>query len=386
MGEDFYRHTWVEVDLDAISANVNAFRKHLPEQTKLMAVVKADGYGHGAIPVAEEALAAGVQYLGVATLDEALELRAAGIDAPILVMGYTAPPFLEIAALRNITLTVFDLDVIAALDELTRRLRIPVKIHLKVDSGMGRIGVRSEAEFRALISAVDKCPLIVLEGAFTHFSCADEVDSSYSEAQHHTFMRVIQNSLRSIPIIHCNNSAAGIMFPSWGYNMVRLGISLYGQYPSPQARGQGIELTAAFALKSKISYVKDVSKGTFISYGATYQTTSKAKIASIPIGYADGYSRALSNRGKALVGGQKVSVVGRICMDQCMLDVSNLSTCFVGDEVVLIGRQGNAIITVDDVAELLQTINYEVTCMISRRVPRVYKRNGSELFTKNYLL
>lgn len=386
MGERFYRHTWVEIDLDAIKANVEFFRRRLPKQTKIMAVVKADGYGHGAVPVAREALAAGAAYLGVSTLDEALELRSAGIDAPILVMGYTPPTFLEVAIERQITLTVFDHDVVAALDRLTRKRGTVAKIHLKVDTGMGRIGIRSKEEFLSLVTAINQSPLIELEGAYTHFARADEEDPTYSEAQHHMFMRVIRQSSRSIPIVHCCNSAAGIMFPQWCYNMVRLGISLYGQYPSAFAKDKGIQLTSAFALKSKISYVKDVSKGTPISYGATYKTEKEAKIATIPIGYADGLARSLSNRGKALVRGHEVPIVGRICMDQCMLDVSDVVACSVGDEVVLIGRQGDAEITVDDVADLMRTINYEVTCMISKRVPRVYKKNGKEIFIKNYLL
>jgi len=386
MGEKFYRYTWVEVNLDAISHNLNAFRNQLPEQTRIMAVVKADGYGHGAVPVALEALRAGASYLGVAILDEALELRRAGIEAPILVLGYTPPSFVEEAVNHNITLTVFDLDVISALDHATRRCQTSVKIHLKIDTGMGRIGVRTESEFLSLVSEISRSPFVEIEGVFTHFSCADEEDSAYSEEQHHTFLRVIQSLQQRIPLIHCNNSAAGILFPKWGYNMIRLGISLYGQYPSAYTKGKGIELQEAFSLKSRVAYVKDVPKETAISYGATHKTVREATIASIPIGYADGYSRALSNLGKALVQGKEVPIVGRICMDQCMLDVTGISSCSVGEEVVLIGRQGDAAITVDDVAEWLQTINYEVTCMISKRVPRIYKKNGNVVWTKNYLL
>lgn len=386
MGEKYYRDTWVEVDLEAITHNVKMFRQHLPKQTKIMAVVKADGYGHGAVPVALEALAAGAGYLGVAILDEALELRQAGIHAPILVLGYTSPRYVEIALLHRITLTVFDLEVIAALDEITKRHQIQAKIHLKVDTGMGRIGVRTEEEFLTLASAAYRSPFIEVEGVFTHFSSADEKDPSYTEEQHHTFIRVIQKSPQLIPIIHCSNSAAGIMFPSWGYNMLRLGISLYGQYPSFYTKGKGIELQAAFTLKTRVAYLKNVPKDTAISYGATYRTTKEARIASIPIGYADGFSRTLSNRGKALVQGVEVPIVGRICMDQCMLDVSLSPNCSVGDEVVLIGQQGDATITVDDVATWLGTINYEVTCMISKRVPRVYKRNNKIIMSKNFLL
>ena len=386
MGEKFYRHTWVEVNLDAISHNLHAFRQHLPRQTKLMAVVKADGYGHGAIPIALEALAGGASYLGVATLDEALELRGAGIDAPILVLGYTSPSFVEVAVLNNITLTVFNMDVVNTLNQVTQRLKVHAKVHLKVDTGMGRIGVRTHEECLSLVSALNKSPLVEIEGVFTHFSRADEEDSAYSEEQHHTFIRVIQSLQQTIPLVHCSNSAAGIMFPKWGYNMIRLGISLYGQYPSSYTKGKGIQLIEAFSLKSRVSYVKNVPKGAAISYGATHRTQDKASIASIPIGYADGYSRALSNHGKALIRGKQVPIVGRVCMDQSMIDISSLSDCSVGEEVVLIGQQGDATITVDDMAQWLQTINYEVTCMISKRVPRLYKKNGNVVWTKNYLL
>lgn len=386
MGEKFYRHTWVEVNLDAISHNLHVFRQHLPERTQIMAVVKADGYGHGAIPVAKVALEAGASYLGVATLDEALELRRAGIHAPILVLGYTSPSFIEEAVIHNIALTVFDIDVISALNQATQHHQVSVKVHLKVDTGMGRIGVRTESELLGLISSIAQSPFIEIEGVFTHFSCADEEDPAYSEQQHHTFIRVIKSFQDKIPIVHCNNSAAGILFPQWGYNMIRLGISLYGQYPSTYTKGKELGLKEAFTLKTKVAQVKCVPKETAISYGATYKTEREATVASIPIGYADGYSRALSNRGIALVQGKEVPIIGRICMDQCMLDVSSIKACSVGDEVVLIGRQGDSTITVDDVAGWMQTINYEVTCMISKRVPRMYKRNGTVVWTQNYLL
>lgn len=386
MGEKFYRNTWVEVNLDAIADNVKAFRQHLPAQTRIMAVVKADGYGHGAVQVAKEALAAGASYLGVALIDEAIELRQAGIEAPILVLGYTAPEFLEIAVEYNITITVFSEDIINALAEITGRVNKQATIHIKLDTGMGRVGVRSLEELEDLIAAARKSPPIVIEGLFTHFSCADEEDPSYTEDQHHTFSKVVQSASYTFPIYHCSNSAAGILFPEWGYNMMRLGISLYGQYPSDYAKGKGIELKPAFSLKSKIAYLKTVPPGTAISYGATYITSQESIIASIPIGYADGFSRSLSNRGEALVNGKKVPIIGRVCMDQLMLDVTAVPNCQVGDEVVFIGEQQAGLITVDNVAEKLNTINYEVTCMISKRVPRVYKKSGQTVLSKNFLV
>ncbi len=386
MGEKFYRNTWVEVDLDAIADNVKVFRNHLPAETRIMAIVKADGYGHGAVQVAKEALSAGASYLGVALIDEALELRQAGFQAPILVLGYTAPEFLEIAVEHNITITVFTEDIIVALVEVTNRLDKQATIHIKLDTGMGRVGVRSLEELEALLTEAHKSPRIYVEGLFTHFSCADEEEPAYTEDQHHTFSKVVQSATYEFPILHCSNSAAGILFPQWGYNMMRLGISLYGQYPSDYTKGKGIDLKPAFSLKSKIAYLKTVPPGTGISYGVTYTTSQESTIASIPIGYADGFSRSLSNRGEALVNGKRVPIIGRVCMDQLMLDVSALPHCQIADEVVFIGKQQASMISVDDVALKLDTINYEVTCMIGKRVPRVYKKGGQTVLSKNFLV
>ncbi|MEW9670303.1 alanine racemase [Ammoniphilus sp. 3BR4] len=384
MGEKYYRDTWVEVDLDAIAHNVQVFRTHLPQQTQIMAVVKADGYGHGAVPVAREALAAGASYLGVALLDEGIELREAGITAPILVLGYTAHEFAAEAISQNITLTAFHPEVIHAMQREADRLEKQAKVHLKLDTGMGRIGVRTKEELDLLMQAIEQSPRVEAEGVFTHFACADEEDPSYTENQHHTFRKAIESY--SFPFVHCSNSAGGILYPNWGYNMMRLGISLYGQYPSSFTKDKGIDLKEAFSLKSKISHLKEVPAGTSISYGATYTTTTESIIASVPIGYADGFSRSLSNKGNALVKGNRVPIVGRVCMDQLMLDVSTVADARIGDEVVLMGQQHQERIPVDEVADQLQTINYEVTCMISKRVPRVYLRDGITVMTKNFLL
>ncbi|MBP1930034.1 alanine racemase [Ammoniphilus resinae] len=370
MGEPYYRSTWVEVDLQAIADNVRAFRAHLPQQTKIMAVIKADGYGHGAIPVAKAALASGAEYLGVAMLEEAIELRQAGITAPILALGYIPSEFVAIAIQHDVTMTVYHEELIPAIQTAAEKLNKNAKVHLKVDTGMGRIGVRTKEEFSQLAVAICQSPRIELEGAFTHFACADEEDSSYTGQQLQHFTKILESS--EIPLIHCSNSAAAILFPNQGYNMIRLGISLYGQYPSTYTKGKGVQLKPAFSLKAKVTHVKQVPAGTFISYGATYQVKESAYVATIPIGYADGYSRSLSNRGSVLIRGKRVPIIGRVCMDQLMVDVSSVPDCRLGDEVVLIGKQGNQEITVDEVADLLHTINYEVTCMISKRVPRIY--------------
>ncbi|HJV45472.1 MAG TPA: alanine racemase [Bacillota bacterium] len=383
MGEQYYRHTWVEVDLDAITHNVMEFRRHLSSATQIMAVVKADGYGHGAVPVAKAALDAGATYLGIALLDEAIQLREAGIEAPILILGYTPPEFVETAIQYNITMAVYHEDLISHIDKSAAKLGKKAKIHLKVDTGMGRIGVRSKEELDVLVARAYQCRSVYLEGVFTHFSCADDEDTEYTAKQHHNFIKAVQSY--DIPIIHCSNSAAGILYPEWGYNMMRLGISLYGQYPSEYTMNKRIVLKPAFSLKSKISHLKSVPAGTAISYGATYVTQEESRIASVPIGYADGFSRSLSNRGYAIVGGKRVPIIGRVCMDQLMLDVTNIADCGIGDEVVFIGEQIEESISVDDMANLLQTINYEVTCMIDKRVPRVYVKSGEVVMTKNFL-
>jgi alanine racemase len=384
VGELFFRHTWVEVDLDAISHNIEEFRGRLQNNTQIMAVVKADGYGHGAVPIAREALAAGATYLAVALIDEALELREAGIEAPILILGSTPPEFVEVALLNDITITVFHEEVIEAIESSAAKHSKKAKVHLKVDTGMGRIGVRSEDELDRLVRKINHCRYIELEGVFTHFSRADEENPEYTVQQHHNFIKAVQSY--NIPIVHCSNSAAGILYPEWGYNLLRLGISLYGQYPSDFTKDKGVRLKPAFSLKSRVAHLKSVPAGTSISYGGTFKTKEESLIASIPIGYADGFSRSLSNRGYAIVGGQKVPIVGRVCMDQLMLDVSKVAACNMGDEVVFIGEQMGESITVDDMASLLQTINYEVTCMISKRVPRVYVKSGKAVMTKNFLV
>ena len=226
-----------------------------------MAVVKADGYGHGAIPVAQEALAAGADYLGVALLDEALQLRDNGITAPILVLGYTAPGFVDEAINNDIALTVFHEEVIYSIQSSAEKRNVMAKIHIKLDTGMGRVGVCTEEELKQLFNAVSVCPHVTVEGIFTHFACADEEDASYTNEQHHTFIEAVKPY--SVPILHCSNSAGGILFPHWGYNLVRVGISLYGQYPSHLAKGKGIELKPAFSLKTRISHLKRVAKGNF---------------------------------------------------------------------------------------------------------------------------
>lgn len=389
MREDvYYRDTVAEVDLDAIRHNVRQFRRHLPKSVRLMAVVKADAYGHGAVPVARAALSAGADSLAVAFLDEALELRAAGVSAPILVMGYTPPRAVGEAVRNDVTLTVYSEEVVEALGCQVAREGRSVDVHVKVDTGMGRIGLLEE-DFPAFLRHFARFPRLRIGGVYTHFACADEPDKGYTHFQHRRLLRFL-DQLREAgmdtPLVHCSNSAAAIALPEYRHALVRIGIGMYGYYPSEELNRRVIRLKPALTLKTRIVRLKRPPKGTGISYGKTVTVDGSRWIATIPVGYADGLSRRLSNRGSALVKGRRVPIVGRVCMDQTMLDVTEAMPVSVGDEVVLYGRQGDEVICVDEVARLLDTISYEVTCAVGWRVPRVYLEGGKPVEVINRLM
>ncbi|MEW9699964.1 alanine racemase [Paenibacillus sp. SI8] len=382
----FYRPTWVEISLDALRSNIEGFQKVLPAGMKIMAVVKADAYGHGAVGVSKEAISAGVDYLGVAFIDEALELRNAGITAPILVLGYTPPEGLEMARQKDITIAVYSYEV---LDELKRQereqmlqdraARKKLKIHIKLDTGMGRLGLHTEQDAIPFIEQALTLADVEVEGLFTHYANADEVDKAYTYEQYRRFERIVEHFKRreiDFPYIHAGNSAAAIDLPHLTYSMVRLGISMYGLYPSEDVNQEKIELKPVMSLKTGIVHLKTLPPNAGISYGTIYHTKTDEQIATLPIGYADGYSRMLSCKAEALIRGRRVSIVGRICMDQCLVNVTQVPDVQVSDEVVLVGEQEGERITVEDVARQLGTVNYEFICMISHRVARVYVRNG----------
>lgn len=388
----FYRPTWVEISLDALRSNVAAFRSVLPQMMKLMTVIKANAYGHGAQEVAQEALDCGADYLGVAFLDEALELRAAGITAPILVLGYTPVEGIVPAYTHDITLTVYSDEVLEALAGLHREYASvgrPMKIHVKIDTGMGRIGLHDEESAFRFIEQAIRLEGVKVEGLFTHYARADEEDKAYTLEQHRRFEAIVEH-FRSrgvvFPILHAGNSATGIEFPELSYNMLRLGISLYGLYPSEEVNRRKVELLPVMSFKTKPVMIKTLPPGSGISYGTIYTTRGEEKIATLPVGYADGYTRMLTSKAEVLVCGQKVPVVGKICMDQCMINVSDVPELRLDDEVVLFGKQGSEVISADDLAAALGTINYEITCMVSSRVPRVYIRNGQPYKVVNHLL
>ncbi|OIJ08530.1 alanine racemase [Anaerobacillus arseniciselenatis] len=379
MNNESYRDTWTEISLSAIYENTHTFKNHISKRTKLMAVVKADGYGHGAVEVSNTALKAGADYLGVAILDEAIALREAGISAPILVLGYTPIRSIETAVQNNISLTVYSMEVLKKVNTISSKLNKITKIHIKVDTGMGRVGVTSKEEALSLAEMAEEAPYVHLEGLFTHFANADSNDDNYTDQQFSSFQNVIRylkNHHIEIPIKHCCNSAATICNQNMHLDMVRVGISLYGLYPSNDVKNTGFPLKQAMHFKTKVSAVKQVPAGRMISYGCTFSTDKTTNIATIPVGYADGLSRLLSNKGQFLIKNKQVPIIGRICMDQTMLDVTHLPTIDTETEVTIFGSSDTSFISIDEVADHMGTINYEVVCLIGKRVPRVYLKTA----------
>lgn len=374
-----YNRVVAEVDLDAIEHNVNQIKNLIGREKELMAVVKADGYGHGVFGICDTLVQSGVDRLAVAIIDEGKQLRRRGIKLPILILGYTPESRSDEIVEYDLIQTVFTYKMAEKLSESAVKLNKIAKIHIKIDTGMGRIGFLVNKESIEVIEKISKLPNIELEGIFTHFSKADEIDKdfSYTQLSRFTdFVNRLENIGISIPVKHLSNSAAIIDLPSAHSNLVRAGIILYGLYPSKDVRIERLDLHSAMALKAHVIFVKDVEAGTHISYGGTYVTKAKRKIATIPVGYGDGYNRLLSSKGKVLIKGQYAPIVGRVCMDQFMVDVTDIEDVNIGDEVILFGRQGDNEITAGDIADLIGTIEYEVICMIGKRVPRIYKRNN----------
>ncbi|MGQ9780252.1 MAG: alanine racemase [Bacillota bacterium] len=374
---ELIRPVWAEVDLDAIRHNVGEVRRLVGQRTKIMAVVKADGYGHGAVPVARAALAAGAEWLGVSLPEEGIALRRAGIGAPILVLGPLQPEQVEPVIRYGLTPTVCHRAAAEALAAAAAGRKVGV--HVKVDTGMGRIGL-APGEVLSFVRWLRTLPGIELGGVFSHLARADERDKTHALGQLRLFTEVCA-ALRAAGIdpglCHLANSAAVIDLPHAHLDMVRTGIMIYGLRPSAEVDLSRVTLRPALSLHARVVFVKRVPAGTGISYGHAYYTKAPATIATLPIGYADGWTRLLSGKAEVLIGGRRYPMVGRICMDQAMVDLGDDETS-IGAEAVLIGRQGAEEITADEVAEKLGTINYEVVCMIGDRVPRVYRGQGAE--------
>lgn len=381
---------WVEVNLDAITHNLKEIRRITNKNAAICGVVKADAYGHGFLEVAKTLIKNGVTYLAVSMLDEALQLRKEGIDTPILILSYTDPIRCDEIVLNNITQTVFSYDLAKSLSMSAQKLNKYVKIHIKIDTGMGRVGFQTGYSSIKNIIDICKLPNLIVEGIFTHFASADEADKSYTYMQFEKFMNICDELKRVgilIPIKHVCNSAGIMEFPNMHLDMVRPGIILYGMYPSDEVDKTKLNLIPAMSLKANITHVKDVEPDTCISYGRIFKTNRPSKIITIPIGYADGYLRSLTGKTRILVNEQFAPIVGKICMDQCMADVTDIKgdiSC--GQQVVLIGKQGNSKITMEEIAEKLGTVNYEVSCIIGKRVPRFYISGGKIYSVLNYLI
>ncbi|MDF2839638.1 MAG: alanine racemase [Clostridia bacterium] len=382
------RPAYAEINLDHLAHNIREVRRLAGNDAQVMAVIKADGYGHGATKIAQTLLDNGANRLAVAVLDEAIELRQAGFQVPIFVLGYTQPERAQEVVEYDLEQSVYSLEAAEAFSKAAVAKKKSVNIHLKVDTGMGRIGLQANNDSVETIKKINELTGINIKGIFTHFAVADEVDKSYTQIQFEKFNWICSELKKQgieIEIKHCGNSATIIDLPQMHLNMVRAGIMLYGLAPSPDVMLHKLELKEVMSLKVRITHVKEMEAGQSVSYGRKFIADKKVKIASLPIGYADGYTRMLSGKAEALVQGKRVPVVGRICMDQCMIDVTGIENVKVGDEVVLFGQQGDGFISIDEVAEKLGTINYEIVCMISRRVPRVYVSNGEVVEVLNYL-
>lgn len=385
--ENSIRPVWAEVDLGRIEHNVKQI-KSLCENKKIYGVVKADAYGHGALDIVQVLLKSGVTDLAVALITEALEIIKSGINVPILILGFTPLTFAEDILNNNIEQTVYDLEYAKKLSEIAQEKNKTAKIHIAVDTGMGRIGFLPNEKGMEAVRQISKLPNINIEGIFTHFSTADEADKTYSLeqlAKFNKFVDDLENEGIKINIKHASNSAGIMDLPEAHFNAVRPGIIMYGYYPSNEVIKERLDLKPALTLKTSVVHVKTLPKDMYISYGRKYKTDKERVIATLPIGYADGYTRALSNKGKVIVNGKLASIVGAVCMDQCMIDVTDVGTVEVGDEVILLGEHGNTRFNADDLAELLDTINYEIICMIGRRVPRVYINNKKIVKIRNYV-
>jgi alanine racemase len=377
---------WAEIDLTAIAHNVRELRRITDPHARLMIAVKANAYGHGAVEIARTALKNGADQLGVARIEEGIELRRAGIQAPILIFGYTPTKLVPIIVDHDLTASIFSLPGAARLNAALPKGR-QLAVHLKVDTGMGRMGMLPDQR-RCIGEGVDPGPGAIeealgiaalknlrLEGLWTHFAVSDESDKSYTLQQLQIFKEFIQGLADrglTVGIRHAANSGAIIDMPESHLDMVRAGISVYGLYPSRQVDLKKIDLHPALTLKAKITHIKRVPAGTRISYGGTWHAPRSTTIATVPVGYGDGFCRSLSNRGQMLVHGRRVPIVGRVCMDLTMLDVGHIDDVRVEDEAVIIGRQGDEIISADEIATLLDTINYEVVTALMPRVPRIY--------------
>lgn len=369
-----------DIDLDAVVFNMESMKKNLREGTKIIAVLKADGYGHGALPIALEMESCDYIWgIAVATVEEGVELRRGGIKKPVLILGYTYEEDYDVIVREDFRPAVFKLSMAKKLSEAAKRAGKTLKIHIKADTGMTRIGYRCLETAVPEIVEISRLGGIEIEGLFTHFARADEADKTPAYVQlerYNTFVEALEEQGISIPLKHCSNSAGIIRMPEANMDAVRAGIIIYGLYPSDEVEKELVPLKPVMELKSHIAYIKTVEPGVEISYGGTFTTRRITRVATIPVGYADGYCRGLSNKGSVLIHGKRARILGRVCMDQFMADVTDIPEAEELDEVTLLGKDGEDRITMEELGDVSGRFNYEFACCISKRVPRIYYKNG----------
>lgn len=383
--KEYYR-VYADIDLDAIYENVKNAKALLKKDTKMMAIVKADGYGHGAVEVARQ-IDELVDAYGVAILEEGIELRKAGFTKPILILGYTPKPLYPAMIRNDIATAVFTMEMAKEISDTAVAMHKNANIHIKLDTGMSRIGFSITKESKETIEQIAKLPGIEIKGCFSHFARMDEKDKTKANEQFAKFTKMV-NALEKdgvdLGIRHISNSAGIMEAPEVQMDMVRNGICLYGLYPSEEVQKERLPLKPAMELKAYVSYVKTLEPGVEIGYGGTYTTTKKTRVATIPVGYADGYPRCLSGKGSVLIHGKKAPILGRVCMDQFMVDVTDIDNVCIGDRVTLFGKDGDSCITIEEISAMAHSFNYEFVCDIGKRIPRVYYRHGKVIETKDY--
>lgn len=384
-----YERVYAQVDLDAIIQNMIHMKEHISKNTQIIGVIKTDGYGHGCVPIAKELEKLDFVFgFAVATYEEGHVLRMAGIKKPILILGYSFPHSYEKMIEEEIRPAVFSKECIEKLSDTAEKMGKKCKVHIKVDTGMGRIGVRPNQEGMDFVKTLLDCDGIELEGIFTHFSKADETDKTTTYEQLESFCGFVESVEKTygiqIPYKHCSNSASIMEIPKANLDIVRAGITLYGLTPSDETNMDLVSLTPALSLYSRIVYCKWIDKGDTISYGGTFNAQKPTRVATIPVGYGDGYPRSLSNKGYVLIDGKKAPVLGKVCMDQFMVDVTDIPSAKEGDSVVLIGESRGEKITAEMLGKLSGRFNYELVCDLGKRIPRVYIKAGKVVECKDY--
>ena len=385
----YYDRIRADIDLDAVLYNMEQMHRNLKPGTKMMGVIKTDAYGHGAVQIGRELERLPYVFgMAAATAEEALILRACGIGKPILILGYVFPYAYEALIQKEVRMTVFRKDMIGEINECAGKMGKKAIVHIKVDTAMSRIGIKPDDSGISFIRECLSMEHITVEGIFTHFARADEKDKEAVLAQLRTFRDFLDLSAKEtgydFPIRHCSNSAGIVELREANMDMVRAGITLYGLWPSEEVSKDIVSLKPVLSLKSHIVYVKEIPKGTCVSYGGTFQAKRNMRIATVPAGYGDGYPRGLSNKGSVLILGKRAAVLGRVCMDQFMVDVTEIPEAAEGNEVTLIGRDGEDVITMEELGALSGRFNYELACDLGKRVPRVFYRQGKIIDTKDY--